>query len=358
MGWFSSKKKETHTGFMDDLSEAQQQALEEFKKMVSEENLTTDPRYDDYYYLRFLRARKFNLDKTMEMFKKFLEWRIEHRADEAIVIYKCPNLEKAREIYPHGYHGTDREGRPLYIDQPCNFYIEDLTAIVSQEELYSYYVREYEKLIHIRLPACSAAKGARIEQTFSLLSIKGFTMGKLKEKSRNFIKLAINIGSDNYPEIMHKMFIVNAPFLFKGAWALISPFIDAKTKAKISIHGSSYQKELLKHVDPENVPVELGGECTCPHHEKGCFYSDKGPWNEYPGDEFGEAAKQAIMEEEKKEIADTENTEKALNKTEELMGKLSVDVAVPNPEVAVPNPTVAVQNPTVAPSSAAIGKFQ
>jgi len=54
-------------------------------------------------------------------------------------------------------------------------------------------------------------------------------MSKLKEKSRNIIKLAISIGQDNYPEIMGKMLIVNSPFIFRGAWTILSPFIDEKT---------------------------------------------------------------------------------------------------------------------------------
>eukprot|EP00344_Euplotes_crassus_P011290 CAMPEP_0196997842 /NCGR_PEP_ID=MMETSP1380-20130617/3358_1 /TAXON_ID=5936 /ORGANISM="Euplotes crassus, Strain CT5" /LENGTH=343 /DNA_ID=CAMNT_0042414205 /DNA_START=12 /DNA_END=1039 /DNA_ORIENTATION=- len=343
MGWFSSKKKEEHSGFMDDMSEEQQQTLEEFKKVIAEESLTEDPRYDDYYLLRFLRARKFDIEKTMEMFKKFLEWRVEHRADEAMVIYKCPNLSKAKEIYPHGYHGTDLEGRPFYIDQPCNFHLDDLLEIISKEELYVYYVREYEKLLHIRFPACSAAAGKKIEQSFSLLNLKGFSMGKLKEKSRNFIKLAIDIGSDNYPEIMYKTFIVNTSFVFKGAWAIISPFLDAKTKKKISIHGSSFQKELFKYVDPATVPESLGGEWTPSEGGEEWFSADMGPWNEYPGDEFGEAAKQALLEEEKNEISASEATDSTLatsSKVQELtedMGKLDVDPAAPISS-AIPSP--------------------
>ena len=301
MPWFSSKKKEIHTGVMDDLSEEQQQALEVFKKTIKEENLTNDPRYDDYYLLRFLRARQFDIEKTLLMFKTFLDWRVEHRADEAMVIYHCPNVEKAKSMYKHGYHGTDLEGRPFYIDQPCQFDIDQLLEVVDRDELYTYYVREYEKLLHMKFPACSQAAGKKIEQSFSLLNVDGFTMGKLKEKSREFIKIAISIGSDNYPEIMYKTYIVNAPFLFKGAWAIIKPFIDEKTRKKISIIGTSYTKDLFTYVDPANVPKELGGECTCSGHEGGCFFSNKGPWNEYPGDEFGEAARKQLTEEEKKE---------------------------------------------------------
>ena len=164
MPWFGSKKEDTHSGFMGDLSEEQEQALEQFKKQIADEDLTDDPRYDEYYLLRFLRARQFDLEKTMTMFKNFLEWREENNVDQAMVLYECPNMKKVRKIYQHGYHGVDREGNPLYIDQPCKFEAEDVLQIVDKDELYKYYIREYEKLLHIRMPACSQAAGKKIEQ--------------------------------------------------------------------------------------------------------------------------------------------------------------------------------------------------
>ncbi|CAI2365923.1 unnamed protein product [Moneuplotes crassus] len=299
MGLFG-KKNVKFSGWMGDLSEEQEDRLQEFKDIIQDENLTEDPRYDDHYLLRFLRARKFNIKKTLEMFKKFLEWRVENRADDAIWIDSCPSINKVKEFYEFAYHGVDREGRPFSIDKPCSFDIDEILEVSNRDELYAFYVKEYETTLHIRMPAASAAAGKKIEQTFNLISIKGFTMKKLRQKTRNFIKLAVNIGQDNYPEIMGKMLIVDSPLIFRGAWALISPFIDEKTRTKISILGGKYQKKLFEHVDPENVPSDLGGECTC-SEDGGCYFSHKGPWNEYPADQFGEAAKEKLLEQKDKE---------------------------------------------------------
>jgi len=56
------------------------------------------------------------------------------------------------------------------------------------------------------------------------------------------------------------MFIINAPMLFSGVWAIVKPWLDEKTKAKIKILGSGYKKTLLEYIDEENLPDFLGGK--------------------------------------------------------------------------------------------------
>ena len=43
--------------------------------------------YDDAYLLRFLRARKFDLKKTLKMFDDFIAWRKKMGVDEIDVIF-------------------------------------------------------------------------------------------------------------------------------------------------------------------------------------------------------------------------------------------------------------------------------
>lgn len=79
---------------------------------------------------------------------------------------------------------------------------------------------------------------------------------------------------------MGNMYIVNAPMLFTGVWAVVKGFLDEKTRSKIKIMGGTFKKELLELVESENLPEFLGGTCKC-EGLGGCNNSDAGPWQEF-----------------------------------------------------------------------------
>lgn len=76
------------------------------------------------------------------------------------------------------------------------------------------------------------------------------------------------------------MFVVNAPMLFAGVWAVCKGFLDEKTRAKIKIIGSTFLPTLVEFIDLAKIPTFLGGQCTCIANG-GCMKSNPGPWNLY-----------------------------------------------------------------------------
>jgi hypothetical protein len=75
------------------------------------------------------------------------------------------------------------------------------------------------------------------------------------------------------------MFIINAPMLFSGVWAMIKMWLDEKTRAKITIIGGNYKTELLKYIDIENLPEFLGGTSKPPSPDIDILSLNEGPWN-------------------------------------------------------------------------------
>ncbi len=66
--------------FPGDCSDEQLKSLEIFRAQVD------DPRFDDVYLLRFLRARKFDLQETNKMWMEFIKWRNKNEIDNIKVV--------------------------------------------------------------------------------------------------------------------------------------------------------------------------------------------------------------------------------------------------------------------------------
>ncbi len=93
-------------------------------------------------------------------------------------------------------------------------------------------------------------------------------------KVKKFSQVSIKITQDYYPEIMGQLMIINGGFLFKGIWKIVSGWLDPVTRNKINIISGSGKKELLKIIDSQNLPKELGGEF------EGDVRENPGPWSD------------------------------------------------------------------------------
>jgi len=66
---------------------------------------------------------------------------------------------------------------------------------------------------------------------------------------------------------MGQLIIINAPTSFTAIWSMIKPWLAPRTIDKITILGTNNPEQhaavLLDLVPPENLPIALGGTCTC-----------------------------------------------------------------------------------------------
>lgn len=266
--------------FWDDINEDQFSNFIAFKGILVKKKLILNfAKYDDYYILKFLRARKFDLEKTTIMFKNFLDWRKREDVDQINTSFVFSEILDVKRVYPHGYHKTDKLGRPIYIELLSKINLDELFKITQDKRLMQYYIQEYEKVMSMRFTSCSKARGELVEQSFTILDLEGIGLGMFFGKTKKFVQLATSIGQDNYPENLGCMFLLNTGAFFHTLWSIVKGFIDEKTRNKIKIESSNYHKRLLELVDADNLPNFFGGKCTCSHIKGGCLYSDIGPWN-------------------------------------------------------------------------------
>jgi hypothetical protein len=147
---------------MGDLSETHQACLDEMRNWVKKEELTSDPFIDDYYLLRFLRARKFDMEKTQLMFTNYLKWRKENGVDDI----ESFEFTEGPDVFPHyqrGYHKTDKLGRPIYYERIGLMKVDEVWKRTDEERMVKGFIKAYEHLVRCQLPACSLAKGSKVE---------------------------------------------------------------------------------------------------------------------------------------------------------------------------------------------------
>lgn len=141
--------------------------------------------------------------------------------------FDYPEQREVDKYYPQFYHRTDREGRPIYIEQLGKLDMKKLQALTTQERQLKHLVAEYEEFLSSRLPACSAESGHLVETSCTILDLKNagistFYKGESvvprpPRRSANtavylvkdHVAAASSIGQNNYPETMGHMFIVN-----------------------------------------------------------------------------------------------------------------------------------------------------
>ncbi|KAL3503689.1 hypothetical protein ACH5RR_038138 [Cinchona calisaya] len=266
---------------IEDIRDAKEEtAVCEFRQKLLDRDMLP-ARHDDYYILlRFLKARDFNTEKTIQMWEEMLKWRKEFGTDTIFEDFKFEELEEVLQYYPQGYHGVDREGRPVYIERLGQAHPGKLMRITTIDRYLKYHVQEFEKAIYEKFPACSIAAKRRICSTTTILDVQGLGAKNFSRTAANLLASITKIDNNYYPETLHRMFIVNAgPGFKKVLWPAAQRFLDAKTIAKIQVLEHKSLGKLLEAIESSQLPDFLGGSCTCPV-EGGCLRSNMGPWND------------------------------------------------------------------------------
>jgi len=144
-----------------------------------------------------------------------------------------------------------------------------------------YFIKELEHTWRCKFQECKELinnNKMAVDQFKVIIDMKGMKLKDITNKQilQVYKQLILEV-QRFFPELLHKLYILNTPMFFENAWEReLSTCIDKQTlKDKIFISGDDSHDDLLAEVDEKTLPEIYGGMCEC---EATCVYSDVGPW--------------------------------------------------------------------------------
>uniref|UniRef100_H2ZHQ2 CRAL-TRIO domain-containing protein n=1 Tax=Ciona savignyi TaxID=51511 RepID=H2ZHQ2_CIOSA len=200
---------------------------------------------DDGFILRFLRARKFDIKRALQVLQNYHAIRKDFRECFELV----ENPSRLKHVMDTGImyaaEGKVASGESVIIYRP---------AVVSQE------VKVHELLAYGVLCAEELLKDEEYQICGSITvdDLSKFNLRILAQFSLYGAKRMNQVWQDAMPIRMKTIYILNEGRLFDCIFALMRPFMKAKTKSRLRVCGNDY-KLMHDEIPKTMLPPCLGG---------------------------------------------------------------------------------------------------
>ncbi|CAN8104929.1 unnamed protein product [Discula destructiva] len=218
--------------------------------------------HPDALALRFLRARKWDVNKALVMLVSTLHWRANemHVDDEIMNNGEAHMVELSKSSDPKNkqlgsdfmaqirmgksfLHGLDDKGRPICVVRVrCHHQGEQCEESL---ERYTVYLIETCRMV-LRPPVDTATV---------LFDMTGFSMANMDYTP---LKFMIKCFEANYPESLGSVLVHKSPWIFQGIWKVIRGWLDPVVASKV--HFTNNIKDLEEFIHRSRVPKDLDGD--------------------------------------------------------------------------------------------------
>ncbi|KAI5863584.1 CRAL/TRIO domain-containing protein [Durotheca rogersii] len=217
--------------------------------------------HPDALLLRFLRARKWNLQRALVMLMSTMNWRCsEARVDDEI-------MANGEEFATANEKSSDQKSKKL---------AEDFLAQIRMGKSYCYGVDKAGRpicVVRARLHKAGEQSEEGLERftvyliettrfmlnhpidtACVLFDLTGFSLANMDYTPVRFM---IKCFEANYPESLGVVLVHKAPWVFQGIWKIVRGWLDPVVASKV--HFTNTLKDLEEFISAERIPTELEG---------------------------------------------------------------------------------------------------
>ncbi|VEU21542.1 DEKNAAC102760 [Brettanomyces naardenensis] len=205
----------------------------------------------DNLVLRFVRARKWNVDKAMVMMTNTMKWRwYEGKPDKVLFESELGCKESGKdgvmyqlEVGKCVIHGHDLKGRPIANVRARLHHSSDQT--MDEVKIYTMMTIEYARLM-LTEP---------VDTCDIVFNLSEMTMANMDYAAVSYM---VKCFEAHYPESLGILFVHKAPWIFAGIWKIVRSWLDPVVASKIVFTNST--DDLAKYIDRKHILKELGGD--------------------------------------------------------------------------------------------------
>ncbi|KAH9374176.1 hypothetical protein HPB48_002359 [Haemaphysalis longicornis] len=215
---------------------------------------------DDEFLVKFLRGRKYQVEKAFKTIQKYFRVR-----KTSVDLFKdlLPTAVPLRAILVDNRlmmlsKGRDCLGRPVALIKMGSWH----RSICSLDDLY--------RAALIMAEWALLDEETQIRGVVGVCDLKGLRAHHLAHFTPLSLKKIAHIVQDCYPARVKAIYVINNPPLCELLYAAVKPFLKSKIVQRISFIGHDLKK-LHGILPPDVIPVESGGT----HEEFDCYSQEK-----------------------------------------------------------------------------------
>ena len=223
-----------------------------------EEELPTD------VPLRFLGAVRGDRTAAKKRWAETTAFRQNGNRPEDVIQRPQPYFHRIKARHRHFIHKRDKLGHILafeVVDNP-NRAFKDLAGDGVTPDDVAAHMHFVSAFTYVKLldDVDEVGKKPKDPEGYFLkvIDLKHIGLGDCGGETARYFRLVAAINR-HYPERVWKTIIINAPSVFGVIWTIVSPLLEPNVREKITVLRSNYKDTLRDLVDPDDLPVEYGG---------------------------------------------------------------------------------------------------